>query len=286
MNRKRKTHVRKQYKDRLFCDLFSEKENALSLYNALNGTEYTDKEELEIITLRDVVYLTMKNDCAVCFHDCINLWEQQSSYNPNMPLRGFFYFAREYEQWIEEKGLVPKLYGSTQVKIPEPKYYVLYNGEKEMPEQEVHRLSSAFSGPAEGYEWTAYMININAGHNAKLMGKCEALSGYAHFIGLIREKQKDGCGIERAVSEAMEECIEDGVLREYLRKRRQEVKDMILTEFDKDAYEAMIREEGIQDGKDQIVKVLKLLHNGLSAGEIAKQTGLSEKEILEIAKLI
>lgn len=71
--------VRQTHKDRLFCNLFSKKENALSLYNALNGTDYKNENELEIVTLEDALYLTMKNDVAICLCGNISLWEQQSS---------------------------------------------------------------------------------------------------------------------------------------------------------------------------------------------------------------
>ena len=121
------------------------------------------------------------------------------------------------------------------------------------------------------------MININAGHNAKLMEKCEALAGYAYFIGLIREKQKDGISIEHAVNDALEECIEEGVLREYLRKRRQEVKDMILTEFDKDAYEVMIREEGREEGLKEGIK------EGIKEGRTA---GMQDGKFISLQNLI
>ena len=86
--KKKKRNVYRGHKDRLFCELFSYKENALSLYNAINGTDYENVNDLEIVTLTDVVYLIMKNDAAVCFQGKLDLWEQQSSVNANMPLRG------------------------------------------------------------------------------------------------------------------------------------------------------------------------------------------------------
>ena len=92
--------VERKHKDRLFVNLFSYKENALSLFNAVNDTNYTDIDNLKIVTLENALYLTMKNDVAVLFHDSIDLFEQQSTINKNMPLRGFFYAAREYEEWL------------------------------------------------------------------------------------------------------------------------------------------------------------------------------------------
>ena len=177
-------NVRQTHKDRPFCNLFSKKENALSLYNALNGTDYKNENELEIVTLEDALYLTMKNDVAVCLCDSINLWEQQSSVNPNMPLRGLMYFSKEYEGWLSANQKY--IYGEKLVKIPAPKFYVLYNGEKQMPEREEYRLTDAFEHPSPGYEWTAYMVNINSGNNPQLMKRCKVLNDYTEFITQIR----------------------------------------------------------------------------------------------------
>ena len=87
--------ARRNHKDGLFCRLFADRENALSLYNALTGSAYTDADGLEVVTLEDAVYISQKNDCAVCVQSSLALFEQQSSWNPNVPLRGFLYFAAE-----------------------------------------------------------------------------------------------------------------------------------------------------------------------------------------------
>ncbi len=163
--------IHREYKDRLFRFVFGSEENKvhiLSLYNALRGTEYTDADQIEITTLDDVIYLGMKNDVSLD----MNLFEHQSTYNPNMPLRGFSYFARLYEQYISEHDL--DIYGTKSVKIPAPRYIVFYNGEKPCEERTALKLSDAFMGKAEGYEWTATMLNINQGFNQALMEKCKS----------------------------------------------------------------------------------------------------------------
>lgn len=233
--------MKRTYKDRVFCDLFSRKENALSLYNALNGTNYTDIENLEIITLSDSIYMTMKNDVAVCFHDSMDLWEQQSTLNPNMPLRGLLYFAKEYDGWLSVND--EDVYSSTLVIIPAPDYYVLYNGTKEEPEFKELYLSEAFSKPSPGYEWTAHMININAGKNRKLMSKCPTLLGYSEFVGKIRANQSSGLGIGEAVDKAINDCIMNNILKEYFTKHKAEVKDMILTEYNEKLHEKNLKKE-------------------------------------------
>lgn len=143
------------------------------------------------------------------------------------------------------------LYRRTIVKIPTPEYYVLYNGTDEMPEKKELRLSDSFLVPAQGYEWTAYMLNINAGHNAKIMRHCPELNGYAELIRRIREEQSRGIKAEEAVSHAVEQCIRDGILADYLRRLRGEAIGMLLTEFNEKEWEETVREESREEGRQE-----------------------------------
>ena len=91
-------HQNSKYKDSLFRKVFGaeDKRSArwrLELYNALSGKNLTNPEELEITTLENVIYIKIKNDVSFLVDSQINLWEHQSTYNPNMPLRGLLYFA-------------------------------------------------------------------------------------------------------------------------------------------------------------------------------------------------
>ena len=276
--------VYRGHKDRLFCDLFSYKENALSLYNAINGTAYENVDELEIVTLTDVVYLTMKNDAAVCFQGKLDLWEQQSSVNENMPLRGFMYFAREYEGWlaVNEKDI----YGEKLVQIPTPGFYILYNGSKPMPERKEYRLSDAFETFVPGYEWTAHMININAGYNKDLMKRCTPLKGYSQLIENIRQNQKQGMKLEEAVNNAIDQCIEEDILKSYLLKNKGEVMSMILTEYNEKLHNKTLREEGREEGHEQGLldarNILRLHFAGKSSKEISEMTGIGLETVKKI----
>ena len=158
----KKNYVDREYKNNVFCDLFSEKKNALSLYNALNHTAYTDIDDLEIVTLSDVIFMQQKNDVSIMFQNELALWEHQSTLNYNMPLRGLIYFAHNIDGILKSKGIT--LYGKKIVKIPSPVYYVFYNGTEHAPDRQDLKLSDSFISPTEGYEWTAHMLNINAGH--------------------------------------------------------------------------------------------------------------------------
>ena len=264
-------------KDKLFYALFSEKENALSLYNAVSGTSYTDVENLEIVTLEDVLYLTMRNDMALCFHDDMDLFEHQSTPNPNMPLRGFLYFAREYEGWLASHEI--DIYRSTLVKIPAPKYYVMYNGKASRPEYQELKLSDAFEEKSPGYEWTAYVYNINAGHNPDLMERCETLHGYSVLIDKIRCNQDSGMNLEDAIAKATDDCIREGFLREYLLKNKGEVRDMILTEYNEELREKTLKEEGREEGREEGVSLFaKLMSILFSTGRVKDAERASSDE--------
>ena len=151
----------RKYKDTIFRMLFSDKKNLLSLYNALNGKNYSDCDKLEIVTLENAIYMSMKNDLAFILDLDLFLWEHQSTYNPNIPLRDLMYIAKEYEKYIKEKGI--SLYSSRQQKIPAPQFIVFYNGNRKIGECMEHRLSDAYETvrgePA--LELKVLIINLN-----------------------------------------------------------------------------------------------------------------------------
>ncbi len=242
-------YVKREHKDTLFHDLFSDKRNALSLYNALNGTAYKDAEELELVTLSDVIYMHGKNDVSVLFQNELELWEHQSTLNYNMPLRGLIYYAHNIDGILASKGI--RLYGKKLVKIPAPDYYVFYNGEEGVPDRQELRLSDAFLMPHKGYEWTAHMLNINAGHNQELLENCPVLEGYVALVQYIREYRREGRSLVEAVGRSIDRCIEEGLLKEYLLKKKSEVKLMLLTEFDEELFAKTMKEEGREEGRQE-----------------------------------
>jgi len=246
---KKGADTNREIKNSVFCDLFSDKKNALSLYNAINGTDYNDENELEIATIDEVIYMHQKNDVSVLFDSKLTLWEHQSTLSYNMPVRGLMYYARNLEGIMGEG--IRKLYRRKVVKIPAPDYYVLYNGGEEMPDRLDMRLSEAFMVPSEGYEFTAHMININVPHNRELMDRCPALSGYATLIEYTRKNMESGMQTREAVDKAVERCVSEGILKDYLLKKRAEAVSMFLTEFDEKAWEKTIREEEREEGREE-----------------------------------
>ena len=172
MNNTEDFKVNRKHKDRLFRMLFgyeNSKENLLSLYNAINNTTYINSEELEITTIEDAIYIGMKNDVSLLIADSLSLYEHQSSYNLNMPVRGFIYFGKLYSKYIKSNKL--NLYGETRIKLPTPQYVVFYNGSKMKEDIMKLRLSDSFTDKSikNEFEWTATVININYGKNKELM---------------------------------------------------------------------------------------------------------------------
>ncbi len=269
--------INSQYKDRLFRLLFGSeerKENIISLYNALYQTAYDIDDITEITTLDDAVYIKMKNDVSILIDSYLTLWEQQSSYNPNMPLRGLMYFGNLYEAYIDKNTL--NIYGSKPVKIPTPKYVVFYNGTSDKDPIKKLKLSDSFMQPdsSNEFEWTATMYNLNKGKNDNLLSLCRPLADYMTLINYIREKQEEGLSVEQAVDEAVKQCIGENVLRNFLTKHRAEVMDVCLTEYNEEVFIKGIREEGIEEGLEK--GLMKGREEGLEKGEkkLSKLIGL------------
>ncbi len=275
MTKKKSKYLGKRYfngkhKDFLFRYILSNKRVLLELYNALNGTEYRNPDDLIINTLEDVVYLGYKNDLSFLIGNTLNLYEHQSTVNPNMPLRGLLYMAALYESYVTMQG--ENLYGAKQIPLPFPQYIVFINAEKEMPEQQVLRLSDAFqkvSGEGSGrsgpcLEVTATMLNINHGHNQEILNKCSKLEEYTIFVERVRfylNKNKD---IREALEWAMDDCIDNDILKDILLKNKAEVTRMLLTEFDARKYKKQLRKEAKEEGWEEGRK--EGMEAGMAAG--------------------
>ncbi len=286
-----KTAVNRNYKDTLFRMVFREKKELLSLYNAINGTHYEDPEELTITTIENALYMGFKNDVSFIIEDVMNLYEGQSSWNPNMPLRGLFYISSLYQGYLKRNHL--DLYSSVQLKLPMPQYIVFYNGSKEEPDRQVLRLSDSFTknGKEACLECTAIVLNINYGRNKELLNTCSKLHDYACFVSKVREYLKEGLVLAEAVDRAVLYCIENDVLKELLEVHRTEVKQVILEEYDEELHMKTLYEEGMAAGEakgkaegEMIAKkemALSLAKMGLSAEKIAEAAKVSAKVVQE-----
>ena len=256
--------VRKDYKDTIFRRLFSEKESLLSLYNAVNGSDYENPEELEIVTLENAVYMNMRNDLAFVIDYSLHLYEHQSTYNPNMPLRNLFYVAKELSVLVDANSL----YRRSLVKIPAPRFIVFYNGTENQPDQKYLRLSDAFQNSLEepDLELVVTVLNINPGKNDELLDQCRPLREYMIYVEKIREYALHML-IEDAVERAVQECIREGILEEFLKRNREEAVEVSIFEYNEELVMQDVRKdefsrgkkEGLEQGEDRVVALNKKL---------------------------
>lgn len=226
-----RVQIVRTYKDTLFRYIFKDKAKLLELYNALNGTDYTDPEDLEIYTLENVIYMGVKNDISVMLGSYLSLYEQQATFNPNMPLRDLIYVTKQFEKYIAGNSI----YSSQLVRIPVPKFVVFYNGTKNQPEKQILKLSDAYEKEVDDpeLELKVTMLNINLGQNKKLLKKCRPLREYSTFVAKVREKAAL-LPIAEAVDLAVTECIREGILADILTAQRAEVIAMSIFEYDEE----------------------------------------------------
>ena len=280
----------RNYKDTVFRMLFSDRKNLLSLYNAVNQSDYKNPEELEIVTLENAIYMGMKNDLAFIMDTNLYLYEHQSTYNPNMPLRDLFYICSEYQKLVNKKSL----YSSTLQKIPAPNFIEFYNGSTAVPDCAELRLSSAFEHLSDEpkLELIVTVLNVNEGHNAELMQHCNTLNEYAQYVARVRLYAAD-MSLDQAVERAVDECIREGILAEFLTCNRNEVISMSIFEYDKELEEKKLRkaeyEAGFSEGEkhgielNSIETARRMLQlQEFSLEKIAAITGLPFDEVKKL----
>ncbi len=274
-------NVVRNQKDTVFRMLFREKRELLELYNALNNSAYSSLEELTICTLENAIYMNFKNDSSFLLDSELNLYEHQSSYNPNMPLRDLIYIAKQLEKYTRDETI----YSSTLVKIPAPRFVVFYNGTDKQPDRQILRLSDAFEKAAAEpeLELKVLMLNINFGCNKDLMDKCRTLREYAQYVDQVRKYARI-MRIEEAVDRAVTECIKEGILADFLSSQRAEVIAVSIFEYNEEEEMRKIRASEYKSGKeDGIVQGMELGIEGTAI--TCKELGLSFEQTVEKLKL-
>lgn len=250
----------RKYKDTVFRMLFSDKEKLLELYNAVAGKQYDNPDDLEIVTLDNAVYMGMKNDIAFLLDTGIYLYEHQSTVNPNIPLRDLIYISCEYNKLVEKKSL----YSSAVQKIPSPNFIVFYNGETEIEDIVECRLSDAYemAVPEPALELRVTVLNINYGRNAELMEQCRTLKEYSQYVAMVRKYKTELGSLDKAVKTAIDLCIKEGILADFLRKNRAEVEMTSILEYNQEEEEKKLKaaeyqvgyNEGHEDACIQMIK--------------------------------
>ena len=276
------------YKATIFAMLFEDKEHLLELYNAISGKHYTNPEMLEINTLENAIYMAMRNDISFLIDARLSLYEHQSTYSPNLPLRFLLYISALYSSMTREANL----YGTKPIELPPPRFVIFYNGKVEQPDRQILKLSDLYTIKEEcSLELEAVMLNVNSGHNKELMEMSHTLWEYAEYTARVRE-YAEVMELEEAVERAIEECIQEGILKEFLEKNRAEAKNMSRFEYDQEKHIKQEREEAWEEGRkegkkagerDMLLKLAeKKLRKGKTIAEIAEELEESEKTIKEI----
>ena len=238
MEEKEYLPIIRNYKDTLFRMLFRDKENLLSLYNLMSDKHYMDPDMLTIVTLDNAIYMNMKNDLAFLIDCTICMYEHQSTLSPNLPLRNLFYIAREYEKLTNDATL----YSSKRITIPAPCFVVFYNGYKTDWTIRSSRLSESFltSQDSPNLELVVKEININLGTNDNTLAKCKPLFEYMQYIEKVRTYTAS-MPTAVAVDKAVKECIQKGILGDFLLRYRSEAIQMSIFEFDEEKEMKLIR---------------------------------------------
>ena len=295
LNEKAREKGSREYKSRLFSFIFGRDENkawTLSLYNALHGSSYTDPADIVINTMEDVVYMGMKNDLSILvsssasLYSAMGIYEQQSTFNPNIPIREFMYAGKLYDKYLHAHRL--NRYGTKLVPLPIPKLVCLYNGKKDAADETVLALADAFkeeirqnltrlneeNGRKMSPEQTkeevdrifaeadpdilvkVRMVNINYGRSSAILDNCAPLNEYAWFVNQVRRNEsasKDGLAssLEEAIDKAINEMPDGFVIKKFITANRAEVKDMCLTEYDETETMELFREEGREEGRKE-----------------------------------
>ena len=240
------TKVQRNYKDTVSRMLFQKPENALSLYNALNGTDYTDASQITFNMLDNAIYMGMQNDISFLIMNEVNLYEHQSTYNLNMPLRDLFYVAELLQVYVKDQSL----YSSKLIKLPTPHFVVFYNGVEEKPEKRILGLSEAFEVQTDDpeLELKVTILNINPEMNEDLKEKCPVLKQYTQYVEQVR-RNSASMPLEQAVEAAIEYCIRQDILKDFLLKQRAEVVKMSIFEYDEEREMELIRRDEREIGE-------------------------------------
>ena len=276
----------REHKDSVFVDLFYQdetaKKNLLSLYNALHDTNYEDETIIRKVKIDDVLYKNFKNDISCEVNGLVLVFgEHQSTINRNMPLRCLMYVGRAYEQLVDSKAR----YRTTLVKIPTPEFYVFYNGEKEQPLEQVLTLSDAFMNPVgeNSVELKVKVININSDKAHGILDKCGILREYSQFISMVRKYSEE----ESAIKKAIKECIEKGILADYLKRKGSEVENMLIAEYSYEEDMQVKLQEGIWQGITLSADIFQMVKKNpdLANVQIAENLGCSVEEVESTRKM-
>ncbi|MFI3214915.1 MAG: hypothetical protein R3Y24_16515 [Eubacteriales bacterium] len=277
--------VDRNYKNNIFNMVFSQREAFLSLYNTVNHSNYTDVNQLEIKILNNAIYASYKNDVSYIIDCTLSLYEHQSTLNPNMPLRTLFYVSSQLSEMTKDDNL----FGTKIIKIPNPKFVCFYNGEKPLQDHIQWKLSESYQKEEEEYqlELIVDVYNINIGHNKEMMATCKMLQDYAVYVNTVR-KYANELPLVEAVDKAINECIDNDILTEFLKKNRMEARTMSIFEYDEEKRIQKERQDAREEGSilKLISQMIKKIKKGKTLEMIADEVECEPAEIYDLYRVI
>lgn len=296
----------REYKSDVISMMLQIPEYALDVYNAMNDSVYTDPDMIQIMRLENGISLSVRNDASFFISNYLNLYEHQSTYSPNAPLRFLIYLTNLLKKTIRKRDL----YSRKRVQIATPHFAVFYNGTEKRPEKEVLKLSDAFINQTDTpeIELTVTVYNINPNNNTQLLEKSEVLRGYMIFVNHVRENLEHQKKIaqnapeyeeelEVAINEAIDYCVKHHIMEEFFRENRNEVTKSMVLDYTWERREELIRAEEYEDGKREGYAagisqgraegekdthrflINKWLQKGKTIAEIAEDLGKSEEYV-------
>ena len=241
----KKDNVTSKFKDNVFCMLYRDKRNLLELYNALNNSAYTNVGDLQVTTLNGGSYMKYKNDASFLLCMSLYMFEQQSSKNPNMPLRFLHYVSDVFRELFSNS----MLHRRSMIKIPVPHFVTFYNGlEKWVDKEGELKLSDMYEIPVDDPELELKVRVININEDVHILNKCKTLRDYMTFVNKVRFKMGiEGDDVRVAVTEAMDECIEEDILVDFFEQHREEVVEVSIYDYDEEEVRRVLAEEYAQE---------------------------------------
>ena len=248
----KKDNVTSKFKDNVFCMLYRDKRNLLELYNALNNSDYTNVDDLQVTTLNGGSYMKYKNDASFLLCMSLYMFEQQSSKNPNMPLRFLHYVSDVFRELFSNS----MLHRRSMIKIPVPHFVTFYNGlEKWIEDEEEIRLSDMYEIPTDNPELELKVRVININKDVHILNKCKTLRDYMTFVNKVRFKMGvEGDDVRIAVTEAMDECIDEDILVDFFEQHREEVVEVSIYDYDEEEVRRVLAEEYAQEYAQKVAK--------------------------------
>ncbi|MCI6165512.1 MAG: Rpn family recombination-promoting nuclease/putative transposase [Lachnospira sp.] len=280
----KRDNVAVKYKDNVFCMLYRNKKNLLELYNALNNSNYTNVDDLQVTTLNGGSYMKYKNDASFVLNMSLYMFEQQSSRNDNMPLRFLHYLSDVYREMFSND----LLHRRTMIKIPVPYFVTFYNGREKWNDDEL-TLAKMFERNVENPKVNLKVDVIDINGDAEILNKCTSLRGYMTFVEKVRHKTDvEKLDVKEAVTEAMDECIDEDILVDFFEEHREEVVEVSIYDYDEEKVRKTLadeaREEGIEQGETlaKIAIIIKKVKKSKSFPTIAAELEEEEADIKPI----